>query len=142
MKTAAFQGYYSNLEKIAEYVQQSAQGTGLDGYSLYAIESAVDEACSNIIDHAYGGEGIGAIQCTCLKDENKITIILQDQGRPFDPTKICGPDLSTPLEDRQNHGFGLYFMKHFMDEIHFEFTADSGNILKMIKYIQPLDIVE
>ena|ERR1035437_7855144 len=135
MSTVAFQGCYTSLAKIAEYVHQSAQGAGLDKSSLYAVESAVDEACTNIIVHAYGGEGIGNIQCTCLIDENTLTIILQDQGRPFDPSQICEPDRSAPLEERQTHGLGLYFIHQFMDEVHFEFTSNSGNILKMVKYI-------
>jgi Anti-sigma regulatory factor (Ser/Thr protein kinase) len=135
MSTEAFQGNFSSLAKIAEYVRQSAQGTGLDGASLYAVESAVDEACTNIIEHAYGGEGIGDIQCTCLTDANTLTIILQDQGRPFDPAKICIPDISAPLDERLSHGLGLYLIHQFMDEVHFEFTQTSGNILKMTKYI-------
>jgi serine/threonine-protein kinase RsbW len=135
MTTAAFQGYYTSLEKIAEYVHQSAVAVDLDAYSLYAIESAVDEACSNIIEHAYGGEGLGNIQCTCLTDDNTLTILLHDSGKPFDPTKICTPDLSASLEDRQTHGLGLFFINHYMDEVHFEFTPNSGNTLKMVKYI-------
>ena len=142
IRTAAFQGYYTSLEKIAEYVHQSAGETGLDECSLYAVISAVDEACTNIIEHAYGGEGIGDIQCTCLTDESTLTILLQDQGRSFDPTKICKPDLSTSLEKRQTHGLGVYLINCFMDEVHFEFTPNSGNTLTMVKYIHEINHLE
>jgi serine/threonine-protein kinase RsbW len=135
MRKEVFRGYFSSLAKIAEYVRQSALDAGLDNKSLYAVESAVDEACTNIIEHAYGGEGIGDIQCTCLTDENTLTIILQDQGRSFDPAQICIPDLDASLDERMSNGLGLYLIHQFMDEVHFEFTQNSGNILKMTKYI-------
>jgi len=43
------------------------------------------------------------------------------------------PDLHTSLENRKEGGLGLYFIRRLMDEAHFEFTSDSGNILTMIK---------
>ena len=135
MGTEIFQGYYTSLEKIAEFIEETACQAGLDSNSLYQIKWAVDEACTNIIEHAYGGEGLGNIHCSCLTDADKITILLQDQGKPFDPAVIIDPDLCCPLEERQIGGLGLYLIKKFMDEVQFEFKSDYGNTLKLVKYI-------
>lgn len=127
-----FPGRYESLEKIAEFVKNEAASTGLDRSQIFAVETAVDEACSNIIEHAYGGEGIGDIQCTCFSDRKGLTIILEDFGQPFDPSEIPEPDLKAPLKNRKSHGLGYYMMRQWMDEVKFEFL-ENRNRLIMVK---------
>lgn len=97
------------------------------------VETAVDEACSNIIEHAYGGEGIGDIEITYQINAKCLTIILRDFGKPFDPSKIPEPQLTAPLEKRKSHGLGLFFIRKMMDEVHFDFSNETGNVLTMVK---------
>jgi len=92
-----------------------------DDNELYAIETAVDEAFSNIIDHAYLEEGVGDIECTCLSDAENLTIILRDHGLPFNPDEIPQPVIDCCLEDRTERGLGLFVMRRYMDDINFEF---------------------
>jgi len=94
----------------------------------------VDEACTNIIEHAYGGEGRGDIEITWRISGDRLTVILHDYGRQFDPTDVPPPDIGASLEDRNARGLGLYFMRRLMDEVEFEFTPGSGNVLTMVKY--------
>ena len=136
MPTQTFPGSYENLEKIADFVRQYARQAGFGDASLYAIETAVDEACSNIIEHGYGGEGKGDIECCCEFDETSLTITLTDQGSPFTPSEIDMPDLNVPLDQRKAHGLGLYFMHQMMDEVSFKYKEGEGNILTMIKYYE------
>ena len=124
---------YENLEKICDFVDSIAKKAGFDEMALYSIQIAVDEACSNIIDHAYGGEGKGNIECTCNVAKTQFEIILHDQGHSFDPDLIIEPDLTSPINDRKERGLGLYFMRKLMDEIHFYFSSENGNTLIMIK---------
>jgi len=131
--TATFPGTYDSLEKIAEFVRQAAYTVGFDSLTAYQVETAVDEACSNIIEHAYGGEGIGDIGFEYQITDDELVIILKDNGKPFDPRKYRDPNCNAPLKDRDNHGLGLFFIKRLMDEVLFSSTADSGNQLKLVK---------
>ena len=65
MATAKFSGRFESLADIRKFVFQAASNAGFDEKEIYAVELAVDEACSNIIEHAYEGEGKGDIICTC-----------------------------------------------------------------------------
>jgi serine/threonine-protein kinase RsbW len=127
-------GRYENLVKISAYVRQAAQEAGLDGFAVYSVETAVEEACSNIIEHAYGGEDRGEIECTCCVDEAGLTIRLRDHGKPFSPEKVPSPDVRAPLKKRQAHGLGLYIIRKWMDDVQFEFTPGCGNQLTMVKH--------
>ena len=134
-KTLTFPGRFEGLAAISEFVTGAARAAGLDARAIFAVQLAVDEACSNIIDHAYGGEGYGDIECTCRVTDDGLTVILRDHGRSFDPSCVPKPNMCPTLEDEDctGGGLGLHFMHQLMDEVHFEFTPDSGNVLTMVK---------
>ena len=137
MEHAIFPGRYENLEKICDLVTTQATQAGFDDTAVYAIQTAVDEACSNIIEHAYRGEDDGTIDITVTTEKDCFTIRLIDQGIPFDPINIPEPDISASLSERENHGLGLYFMRKLMDDISFEFSEGTGNVLTMVKCLHP-----
>ena len=132
--TATFPGRFSSLKYIADYVRDAAAEAGLNRCATYKVETAVDEACSNIIEHAYGGENIGVIVCSCIIETDRLIIELKDTGKPFSPNEIPVPDTSASLDERQGNGLGLFFMRQMMDEVHFYFNPESGNVLRMVKY--------
>ena len=63
----AFPGRFSSLAKIGRLVRQAAKEAGLNDKSAYDVELAVDEACTNIIEHGYGGEGKGRSWCRAVE---------------------------------------------------------------------------
>ncbi len=132
-KTNTFPGKFENLEDISQMVGQAAEHAGLDDSGVYAVQLAVDEACTNIIEHAYGGEGRGLIDVTTEVTPTSLVVQLRDFGRPFDPASIPVPQTNLPLEEIQPRGIGLFLIRKMMDEINFEFSEDQGNILTMIK---------
>ena len=132
-QTRIFPGRFESLAAISEFVTGAAEIAGLDARATYAVQLAVDEACSNIIEHAYRSEGQGSIECTCRISEEGLTIMLRDYGHPFDPDNIPAPDVNACLDERPGGGLGLYFMRQLMDEVHFELTPNLGNVLTMVK---------
>lgn len=132
MPTHIFPGRYDSLEKIAAFIRSEAELLGLSHSEVFAVETAVDEAVSNIIEHAYKGEDLGEITCICLRTDNCLTVILEDHGQPFNPKKIRIPDLNAPLKNRKENGLGFFMMNQWMDEVRFEF-CDGLNRLIMTK---------
>jgi serine/threonine-protein kinase RsbW len=124
---------YENVPKIDDFVTEAARQASLDDKATYHVLLAVDEACSNIIDHAYGGEGRGDIECSVLVSNEGLTVILRDSGKPFDPEKIPKPQLGVPIENLKSRGVGFFLMNKLMDEIHYEHTSDAKNVLTMLK---------
>lgn len=136
MDTISFSGNYDNLELISDTVAQAARSAGMDENNVYAVQLAFVEACSNIIEHAYGGEGRGEILLTMRSTEDALILMLQDFGQPFDPGDVPEPRLDGPLEDLEDQGLGLYWMRKLMDEVRFDFPAEGGTILTMTKRIE------
>lgn len=133
-----FSAQFDVLDDLREFVGQQAQACGLDDKSVYAVQLAVDEAFTNIIEHAFGGECQESIECICQCTPVGLEITLIDCGKPFHPEDVPDPDLVSDLEDRQIGGLGLYFMHKMMDEVWFTFASEASNhpgcnILKMVK---------
>jgi serine/threonine-protein kinase RsbW len=133
MKTETYPGNYTSLAEISQFVIQAAQKAGLNEHEIYQVELAVDEACCNIIDHAYGGENRGEMQCSVEIGEGSLTVILKDRGRPFDPISVPRPVLNVPIQKLKKRGVGFYLMHKVMDELHYETSPESGNTLVMVK---------
>lgn len=128
-----FRACFDCLSDVGSLIHQAADAAGLDDVSRYQVETAVDEACSNIIEHAYEGEDLGDIVIDCESQPGMLTIKLRDNGKPFNPESIALPKVDLDLEERPDRGLGLFFMRRWMNSIHFEFSDQHGNILTMVK---------
>ena len=134
MRTAIFPARFDQLDAMRGFASQAAHDGGMDDSQTYAIELAVDEACTNIIEHAYQEENRGEIECTCETNEAGLTIILRDHGKLFDPSAIPTPNLDASIDKRSVGGLGVFLMKQLMDEVHFESSEDLGNVLTLVKH--------
>ena len=123
----------SDLPGIVEFVVKWLQSQGLDKYS-FPLETAVDEASTNVLKYAYGGQG-GFFQISCELQGHEIVITIRDRGEQFDPNSIPLPDVDADLEDRRIGGLGIYMMKKMMDGVRYDFDLTEGNRLEMRKTI-------
>src|SRR4030042_4291087 len=114
MRTMAFPGRFSSRDAIRNFYARAAEQAGLDEDSITEVELAVDEAAANIIDHAYGGEGKGEIECSYRVIPEGLEVILHDHGKPFDPETVVQPDLTSDVCGREPGGLGMNFMKSLM----------------------------
>ncbi len=134
MVKKSFPANFKSLAPISDFIVELAENSGFSPNDVYAIQTAVDEACANIIDHAYGAEGIGDIEILVSNIKNGIKITLHDEGEPFDPMDVPDPDITSPLEIRRERGLGIFFMRKLMDKVVFEFSSKKGNTLTLVKY--------
>jgi serine/threonine-protein kinase RsbW len=133
METVSFPGRFESLPRVGEFVGKAAISAGLNDKAVYAVQLAVDEACSNIIDHAYGGEDQGDMVCSVIVAEDGLTVILRDRGRPFNPQMVPDPQVNLPLEKIKPRGVGMYLMRKMVDEVRYEYSPEGGNILTLVK---------
>lgn len=126
-------GRYANVAEVCQTCADMIRNAGLDEDTAFHIEMAVDEACTNIIHHAYGGEGAGEIELACRIENDQVIVTLHDHGKPFNPDAVPPPKMAETIEEVAIGGLGLYLMRKLMDEVHFEFDPREGNTLTMIK---------
>lgn len=130
-------GRYDQIRQICQFVVAGAKQAGLDDDAIFQVELACDEACTNVIEHAYGGENRGELDIVWSYDDRAFTITIYDQGKTFDPQSVPQPNL--PIVDDPTNlkvgGLGIYFMRKLMDEISYRFDESKGNTLVMRKLL-------
>lgn len=121
-----------NLEAIRQFINSNCGKLDIDTSTQYDLVLAVDEVCTNIITHGYEGKKPGPITLKFIADEHEITIIISDNGQPFDPQNAPSPELTGPWEDRPVGGLGVHILKQVADRIEYV-TEDSINHLRIVK---------
>jgi serine/threonine-protein kinase RsbW len=120
-------GELESLKAIREYVTDATSMAGLDKLLTNRLRLAVDEIVTNSIVHGYQESGQeGNLWITALLDDEKLTIIVEDEGPYYDPTQHPIPsaeDLGQPLNTREIGGLGIYLAIRSIDEFHYEYTA-------------------
>jgi serine/threonine-protein kinase RsbW len=124
-----------NLALIREFVTTVGQQAGITDLEICNIELAVDEACANVIEHAYGHDASKEVTIRANIDEDAITFEIVDTGPGFDPTKVKQEDLEQLIQKRKDGGLGLRLIKTLMDEVNYEIVPGQKNELRMIKRI-------
>lgn len=140
-------GRYKEIRRICEFVADGAAAAGFDEDTIFHLELCCDEASTNIIEHAYGKEGVGLINIRYEIAPDSFRIVLQDQGQAFDPTTvppppaIAGPDESPEELTSQLRigGLGWHFIRNLMDEVYFTSDRQAGNTLIMVKKLAQKD---
>lgn len=134
MATMRWRADPDQLALIREFVAQASCELGADERAIFDLQLAVDEICSNVINHGYGGRG-GEIEITVERAGASIRLVVRDWGGAFEPDQVPVPDLMLPLERRKLGGLGLFIVRKVMDEVEFGFNAQQGNTVTMVKQL-------
>jgi anti-sigma regulatory factor (Ser/Thr protein kinase)/GNAT superfamily N-acetyltransferase len=96
------------------------------------LRLATEEACINVIQHAFDPDEEGTFDLSILQRPNKIVIAIEDHGLPVDFREI----------ESKGSGLGIKFMKAFTDEIHFINQWQQGKRIELIKNTSVKDITQ
>jgi len=122
-----------NLSDIRDFVYTSASEAGILTDVIENIILAVDEACTNIIKHAYKSYPEGEITIKIKYSDKKFTILIIDHGAPFKPETIPDPDLQKYYLQHRIGGLGMYLMKSLMDEVKYVSVPGKYNQVMLSK---------
>jgi serine/threonine-protein kinase RsbW len=127
-----------NLEVVSDFISKTMENLGATKEKdIFEVQLAVDEALTNIIEHAYSGEKGHKIivQCKVLEPQREFVIKLRDSGKSFDPQAVLTPNTEAKLDERKRGGLGIYFMKTLMQSVKYAID-DKGNELTMAKLLR------
>jgi len=116
------------IADIRNRVAKLAQTLPFTNQDIEDIKLAVGEASSNAL--RYGcPNSTDKIRVRCCLDGSGLRVQIKDNGPCFDPNSITAP----PIENLEEGGRGIFFMRILMDEVKFFFSA-YGTIVEMVKY--------
>lgn len=117
------------LAEVRESVRAFLSGCQIDECQAELLVLAIDEACTNIIRHAYGGACRPVHLTLTKKKDGTLVVALRDFGKTCDPSKIR----SRPLSEVRPGGVGVHIIRQAFDEVRYLPRA-RGTRLVMIKH--------
>lgn len=120
--------------------RELARKIGFSGDDLYKIELAVDEAATNVIQHAFEADENSTFDIIFERIPLGIKINIKEQGMPFDPSQLPKFDPLSLATGQPSKGLGIFLMKEVMDEVSFHNLGPEGKATHLIKYLHNKNI--
>lgn len=99
------------------------------------VKTAVSEAVTNCIVHAYNNAG-GIIFIECSYADNIAKICIKDNGQGIDDIKKAREPFFTTKADQERSGMGFTLMETFMDDLEVSNNPQGGLCVCMTKEIR------
>ena len=131
-------GDTAELAKIRAFVEERALKFGFSEADVMKITLAVDEACSNLVRHAYHHD---KNEQFCVRVETKgdqFIVSILDNGPTFNPLNVASPDMKEYFKKLKPGGLGVQIMRMVMDELSYIPASQTQpqNALRLAKNLR------
>jgi serine phosphatase RsbU (regulator of sigma subunit)/anti-sigma regulatory factor (Ser/Thr protein kinase)/transposase len=117
------------LLSIKDFVQRICDSAGCRPRETFNIKLAIDEACSNIIRHAYKDKEGGKITLEMGVGFTDLMIKIIDYGKPFNFNNIKDPDLNQYIDIGKKGGLGIWLVKKLMTDVRYKAFSDHNELI-------------
>ena len=135
MKEKVFTAKKETLPEVMAFTEECLESFECPMKSSMTICVAVEEIFVNIASYSYGDKsGNATLSFGFDENERLMTLVVKDNGTPFNPLERAEPDITLSADDREIGGLGIFITKKTMDTISYSYE-NGQNILTMIKKI-------
>ena len=125
------------LALVRSVIVNAAMASGFADDDVDKIEMSVDEACTNVLDHAYRfATPKPPIDIEVRVSPERLVVDIIDRGVSFDFNAYVPPKFPDHWLRGKTRGLGVFLIKHFMDEAKYERLSATSNRLRLIKNLQ------
>jgi serine/threonine-protein kinase RsbW len=124
----------AELEKANARLEEAFITFGLPEKLLTPMNLVLEEALTNIINYAYPDNLDHSIEVGLALRDGIFSIVIQDDGVPYDPTQKADPDITKSVSDRPIGGLGIFLIRQMMDGVNYA-HIDGKNVLTLSKNI-------
>jgi anti-sigma regulatory factor (Ser/Thr protein kinase) len=123
------------LASIRDTTKRVAELGGCDAAVAEQVALAVDEASTNVIEHAYRGAHDRQIELRFLLSPEELRVEIVDDGAPVNRRALPEVDLKRYASERRSGGLGVHLMGRIMDTVTFRRTS-RGNVCCLVKRLE------
>ena len=135
VKEKIFSATKDALPEVMAFTEECLESFECPMKSSMTICVAVEEIFVNIASYAYGDKsGNATLSFGFDENERLMTLVVKDNGTPFNPLERAEPDITLSADDREIGGLGIFITKKTMDTISYSYE-NGRNILTMTKKI-------
>ena len=120
----------TEVRNLSSAVEEFGDENQLPLPTVFVINLALDELITNAVTHGTFNAPDPTIDVHLKADREVVTLTLEDNGSPFDPTRMDAKNVDTTssLEDRAVGGLGLHLVRTFAHEMSYEFVGGRNRL--------------
>ncbi|MBR6332384.1 MAG: SpoIIE family protein phosphatase, partial [Dehalococcoidales bacterium] len=118
-----------SIPEITDFINNELKTLGCTSKIMSEIDAATDDIVSNIANYAYEEEEEGNVTVSMRTDDEMVTIVFTDNGRPYNPLAKVDPDITLSADERPIGGLGILMIKKMMDEVDYRYLNGRNNLI-------------
>ena len=122
------------LHMVHELTRLLAESTGFDKSEAERIALAVDEATTNVVQHAYEGEAGHEIEVHFDPEGESLDVVILHDGKPLESVPVPEFDIDKLVAEQRKGGLGLTIMRQMMDKVEHTKAGTGKNMCVMVRY--------
>jgi serine/threonine-protein kinase RsbW len=126
----------ASLSIVRWIVTELAREAGLASTDIDRIEMAVDEACTNVLDHAYKfQQPKPPLHIEIARSEEHFVVDVLDEGETLNLDNYVEPKFPDHWNEGHVRGVGLYLIHKLMDKVEYVQLPNQHNRMRLIKHV-------
>lgn len=120
-----------NLDTVLGFIEENLELAECPMKIAMKVLVCVEELFVNVVNYAYDGL-VGPCGICFMTDDRapgKLTIVLSDQGKEFNPLEKENPNITLGADARDIGGLGIFMVKNIMDAIYYERNGANNTII-------------
>ena len=122
---------FTEIDRINDAFNAFAEKAEVPMAIVLKVNMVFDELLNNIISYAYTDQDEHEIHVDIQVLSGKLTIVIEDDGVPFNPFLKDDPDTKASIEDRDIGGLGIHLVKNIMDEVSYRRNLNRNTVTLM-----------
>lgn len=124
----------AHLPTLSKFLEDFWSESDLPAAEAVTFQLALEEVFMNVVMHGSRVDRAPRVEVSLTLVDGGVTLMVEDDGPPFDPLSLPAPDLTASLEERPVGGLGVFLVRQIMDSVRYE-RREARNQLQMTKHL-------
>ena len=130
-----FKSTTTALSDVRQFVEENAVSFGFGEKEASEITLAVDEACTNVIKHAYKSDPNFEFEVRITAGGIEFQVVVRDWGASFKPEEVPVPNIKGKIGRHKAGGLGIFLMRKLMDTVEYQ-GRETVNEVRLVRYLK------
>ena len=138
-RTWRFPNRMTALAAVAKEVFEWLANLPLSSRAKYSVGLAVEEMASNVIKYGYDDDREHEIAVHVAAQDDRVEIVFEDDGHPFDPTAHPAPDIEKIVNSRKTGGLGIELVRRICENMSYQRVGNRNRLVLHVRRFEAHD---
>jgi anti-sigma regulatory factor (Ser/Thr protein kinase) len=124
----------AEIDRVNAAFAEFAEAHDLPTKIRRSMRVVFDELLNNAMSYGFEGRDSGEITVEVELAGGRLSVMITDDGKPFNPFRAEHPDTLLSTQERKIGGLGIHLVRQAMDEVSYQRRTDR-NVVVLAKMI-------